>query len=346
MSQFAEGGFMLFVFGRGVPPSLSKYFAERAEADGHQVIFASMGKFPSTEAFAQIIAEQQDIVKGQPVTVIDSIAQVDGMTANDIFVTDLFIAHTLKSFGAGPLWYINPFGPFARQDQIRPGKMDSLGCAAAAQLLAVNYDGISTVEIHSEKARDLVAAEFGAENTIVLDPTPLYVEDVRKLGLENLIVGSPDKGANARADALAEALGVGRCHVDKERSQVVHTRVVGFRGDVKDANVIMVDDMADTCGTAGAAAETFKKEGALSTTFYATHPVMSGPAWNRLGRYLNEGWMREVRFGGTIDRTAEHHAFSGQYTPAIAGKVGFIGMEEMLYRHATTDIANHPAMKV
>jgi ribose-phosphate pyrophosphokinase len=337
---------MLFVFGRGLPESLSHYFSERAEAAGHKVLFASMGNFVSTEAFAQLAMESADEIKDQQVVVFDSIARSGELTANDIFVADLFLADTLKRYGAGPLWFVNPFGPFARQDQVRDGKFDSVGCEAAARLLSLDYEGITTIELHSEKARDLLAKHFGAPNVSVLDPTAVFVKDLKQFDLDNLIVGSPDKGANARADALAEALGVGRCYVDKKREEVVHTRVVGFKGDVQGANVILVDDMADTCGTVGGAAETFKNNGALSTTFYASHAVLSGPAWNRLGRFLNEGFLDRVRFGGTINRTAEHAAFATQYGQAAGNKVGFVGFEEMLWDHVTNHVANHPSMKI
>ena len=333
---------MLFLFGRSLPQGFSSYFTQRAAQDGHAVIFASMGNFPSSEAFSEL----KDQIAGQPVAVIQSLAQVGSFSANDMFTQMLFAADTLKRYGAGPLWAVTPFGPYARQDQERPGKMDSVGCAAAARHLALDFAGISTIELHSTKAKALMEESFGSGNVYSVDPTQAYIDDINAQGgATDPVVVSPDKGANLRADLLAEKLPAGRAYVDKERSEVVHTRIVGAHGDVKGHNAIMIDDMADTLGTADNSARFLAKQGAASVFFYATHPVLSAPAWERLAKLIDEGVLKGARFGNTIARTAEHAQFAQQYGPDIADKVGFVGMEALMYDHLVNEVARHPAMR-
>lgn len=336
---------MLFLFGRSIPKDLSQYFVTRAKEDGHRTLFASMGKFASSEAFSELRGISREELSGQPIVVMDSFAQTGDFSANDIFAMDLILGNTLKRYGAGPVWLINPFGPYARQDQEREGKMDSVGCDAIAQALSVNYDGISSVELHSVKAKSLMQDHFGENNVFTIDPTEIFVEDLSQFQLTDPVIVSPDKGANARADALADALDADRAHVDKERKEIINTRITGFAGDVTGRDAIVVDDMADTFGTAGNSLRFIKEKGALRVMFYSAHPVLSGPAWDNLAKLIRDGVVDRVGFGNTIARNAEFENFSQQHGPDIASKVHFLNTGDVLYRHVTETIASHPAMQ-
>lgn len=335
---------MLFLFGRSLPKSLSRYFSDRAAEDGHRVIFASMGNFPSSEAFSELRGFSPDDMKGQAVVVFQSLADAGDFSANDYFTQMLWAGDTLKRYGAGSLWAVTPFGPYTRQDQERAGKMDSVACDAAAKHLALDFEGLSTIELHSEKAGKLMEGRFGKDRVFSIDPTDIFVRDLQSLQLQNPVVVSPDKGANARADILAQALNADRFYVDKERSEIVKTTIAGSHGDVQGRDAIMVDDMADTFGTAANSAALVHEKGASRVFFYSAHPVLSGPAWDRLAKLIDEGVLDRVRFGNTIARGAETENFAQQHGPDIADKIGFLGMEEALYRHVVDTVANHPAM--
>ncbi len=337
---------MLLLFGRSLPQNLSRYFSDRAAQDGHRVIFASMGNFPSSEAFSELRALPAEDLKGQPVVVFQSFAQAGEFSANDYFVQMLWAGDTLKRYGAGPLWAIAPFGPYTRQDQERAGKMDSVACEAAAKHLAMDFEGLSAIELHSEKARKLMEDRFGQGRVFSIDPTEVFLRDLQTQSLQNPVVVSPDKGANARADTLAKKLGADRFYVDKERSEIVNTKVAGSSGDVENRDAVMVDDMADTFGTGANSAKLVRSKGASRIFFYSAHPVLSGPAWDRLAKLMGEGDIDRVRFGNTIARNAEAENFAQQYGPDIADKIGFLGMEEVLYNHVNKVIAHHPAMKI
>lgn len=336
---------MLFLLGRSLPRSFSTYFTQRAKADGHDVIFASMGEFPSTEAFAELRNLTPEQIQGQPVVVLQSIGASGGFSANDFFVQMQMVGDRLKRSGAGPLWAVTPFGPYARQDQERPGKMDSIGCGMAARHLALDFEGISTVELHSLKAKAEMEKSFGIGNVFSIDPTDAFIKDMAQFNFADPVIVSPDKGANLRADTLADRIGAERAYIDKERSEVVHTRIIGARGDVDQRTALIVDDMADTLGTADNGARFLKKQGATRVFFYASHPVLSSPAWERIAKLLDDGVLEGVRFGNTIARSSEHEQFAQQYGPDLADRVGFIGVEDLVYDHLVTTVANHPAMQ-
>ncbi|MCD8525990.1 MAG: ribose-phosphate diphosphokinase [Alphaproteobacteria bacterium] len=336
---------MLFLFGRSVPASLSRYFSDRAAQDGHRVIFASLGGFPSSEAYSELRDIPLADIKNQPVVVFQSIAAADDFSANDYFTQLLWVGDTLKRYGAGPLWAITPFGPYTRQDQERTGKMDSVGCNAAAKHLALDFTGISTVEIHSVKAEALLKDHFGENCVFSINPTDIFVQDLQSFSLQNPVVVSPDKGANARADAMAHELNADRFYVDKVRREIVNTSIAGSRGNVAGCDAILVDDMADTLGTVENSARLVREQGASRVFVYAAHPVLSKPAWDRIARLIQDGIVDHVRFGNTIDRDEEYQAFAQEYGSQIADKVRFLSVEEALYQHIQDNIAAHPAMQ-
>jgi phosphoribosylpyrophosphate synthetase len=114
-----------------------------------------------------------------------------------------------EEYAHAPAWLVVPFGPYARQDQKR-STFDSVGCKVACQTLKHYFAGISTIEVHSSKALQIMKDTFGTNNVYNLDPTDLYIQDIQDKGLSNIVVVSPDSGANDRADALAKKLGAER----------------------------------------------------------------------------------------------------------------------------------------
>jgi ribose-phosphate pyrophosphokinase len=285
------------------------------------------------------------MLERQPVAVFQSFARTNEFSANDHFTQMLFAGDTLKRYGAGPLWAIVPFGPYARQDQEREGRMDSVGCDVAARFLSQDFEGISTIEIHSAKALTILENRFGPGNAFSIDPTDFFVADVKQFSLNQPVVVSPDKGANTRADALARYLGADRFFVDKERREIINTRIAGYHGEVAGRDAVMVDDMADTFGTAEKSARLVREKGASRVFFYAAHPVLSNPAWERLAKLIGDGIIDHVGLGDTVARSAEFENFRQQYGHAVADKISFLATHDLLYRHVKEMVAPHPAMQ-
>ena len=107
---------------------------------------------------------------------------------------------------------------------------------------------------------------------------------LKRIGLneENGVVLSPDVGSAKMSQAYAKSLGVGFALIDKRRPKANKTEVVNLVGDLKRKHVIIIDDMIDTAGTICNAAQSAIENGAIDVTCVATHPIMSGPAVERL----------------------------------------------------------------
>ncbi len=105
---------------------------------------------------------------------------------------------------------------------------------------------------------------------------------VKSKNLKNPIVASPDIGGVARARYFAKSLGLDMVIVDKRRERANESEVMNIIGDVNGKDVIIIDDMIDTAGTMVKAAQALKDRGATSVMACCTHPVLSGPAYERI----------------------------------------------------------------
>jgi ribose-phosphate pyrophosphokinase len=105
---------------------------------------------------------------------------------------------------------------------------------------------------------------------------------IKSLGLENLVIAAPDMGGTKRANAYSRFLNCEMviCYKVRKKANVVEEiRVIG---DIKDRNIVIVDDMIDTAGTVCLASKLMMEEGARSIRVVCSHPVLSGPAYERI----------------------------------------------------------------
>lgn len=341
---------MLFVIGKSIPRSISAYFTRMAAKDGHKVVHEdSLSRYKSSEANANLLGISKEDIEDQPAVVLQSFAETNGQTANDYSTQMLMVGHTLRKYGAGPIWAINPFGGYARQDQEREGKMDSVGAEWFAEMLPVNgYVGYSTIEIHSDIALGYLKENLGEDNVFSIDPTDLIMEDLSQFQLYKPVVASPDKGANQRADILADRIGADRFQIDKERKEITNVSIKGHSGDVKDRDVILVDDMIDTGGTIRQAVKLLKEEGARRVFIYAAHGVLSEGGLEELVK-MNAPDLAplidRLQFVDTIDRSDELIALEQKYSERATDHIGFLSSAKTLYDHVTKVVANNPKMK-
>ena len=110
----------------------------------------------------------------------------------------------------------------------------------------------------------------------------IFEKYIKEKNFQNPIIASPDIGGVARARYFADKLGLDMVIVDKKREEANVSEVMNIIGDVTDKDVILIDDMIDTAGTMVKAAEVLKQKGANSVMACCTHPVLSGPAYERL----------------------------------------------------------------
>lgn len=172
-----------------------------------------------------------------------------------------------------------PYFGWARQDRKDRPRV-SIGAKMVANLLyAAGVDRVMTMDLHADQIQGFF--DVPVDHVYA---SSLFLPYIRDLNLENLSIAAPDMGGTKRANAYSRVLGTPMiiCHKSREKANVVGEMTA--IGDVEGRNVVILDDMIDTAGTMTKAADMMMEKGALSVRAVATHPVLSGPAYERIAR--------------------------------------------------------------
>ena len=138
-------------------------------------------------------------------------------------------------------------------------------------------DRVMTCDLHADQIQGFF--DFPVDHIYA---SKVFIPYLQSLNLDNLAIAAPDMGGAKRAHAYAKELAcpVIICHKSRERANVVAS--ITAIGEVEGKNVVIVDDMIDTAGTLTKASEVLMEKGAKSVRACATHPILSGPAYERL----------------------------------------------------------------
>ncbi len=170
-----------------------------------------------------------------------------------------------------------PYFGFARQDRKDKPRV-AIGAKLIADLLtAAGVSRVMTMDLHA----DQIQGFFNVPVDHIYAST-LFVPHIKKLGLDNLVIASPDMGGTKRAKAYSHFLDCDMAVAHKSREKVNQVGEMTIIGEVEGKNVIILDDMIDTAGTVSMAADIMMERGAKSVRAVATHPVLSGPAYERI----------------------------------------------------------------
>ncbi|HMP51109.1 MAG TPA: ribose-phosphate diphosphokinase, partial [Candidatus Melainabacteria bacterium] len=166
------------------------------------------------------------------------------------------------------------------------GRQDRKAAGREAITAKLTADLLTTAGAQRVVALDLHAPQIMGFFNILVDhlyTSPVLLEYLQEMNLEDVVVVSPDVGGVARTRAFAKKLDDAPIAIiDKRRSEHNVAEVMSVVGDVKGKIAVMVDDMVDTAGTLVKGAELLKKEGARQVFACATHAVLSGPANDRI----------------------------------------------------------------
>ena len=189
----------------------------------------------------------------------------------------LIMMDALKRASAGRITVVMPYYGYARQD-----RKDRPRVAITAKLVA---DLLSTAGANRALLVDLHAAQIQGFFNIPVDhlfASPVLVSYFRELELPDLTVVSPDAGGVERARFFARKLEVPLAIVDKRRTDMNVTEVMNVIGDVHGRTCLILDDIIDTAGTLVGTVEALIAQGAKKVYACASHPVLSGPAVERI----------------------------------------------------------------
>ena len=208
----------------------------------------------------------------------------------------LLMTDAAKRASAHKVIAVMPYFGWARQDRKDKPRV-SIGAKLVANMLhAAGCDRVMTCDLHADQIQGFF--DFPVDHIYA---SAVFLPYIKNLNLPNLAIAAPDMGGAKRANAYARYLEcpVIICHKSRERANVVGS--ITAIGDVVGKDVVIVDDMVDTAGTLAKAANVLKEMGANSVRACATHPVFSGPAYDK----ISESALEEVIVSDTLPLTSD-----------------------------------------
>jgi ribose-phosphate pyrophosphokinase len=262
-----------------------------------------ISRFPDGEIDMKILED----VRGADVYVI----QPTCPPVNENLMELLIMVDCLRRASAERITAVIPYFGYARQDRKAEGRVP-----ISAKLVA---NVITAAGVSRALAVDLHAAQLQGFFDIPMDhlyAAPVLVEYFRRLEIKDLTIVSPDVGGIKMARAYAKRLNADLAIVDKRRSGPSETEVMHVIGEVKDRNVILVDDMISTATSITEAAKKCRREGAKDIYICGTHAVLAGKAVEK----LQKAPVKEVVVTDTIPLDGKE--FSNLKVLSIANLLG------------------------
>jgi len=266
VTSFADPHMMIFT--GNANPGLASRIAKHLKLPLSKL---QAGRFSDGE----IALEIMENVRGRDVYIVQSTCP----PVNDNLMELLVMADALRRASAGRITAVIPYFGYARQDRRpRAARVPITARLVAGMISQAGIDRVLTVDLHADQIQGFFS--------IPLDNvygSPVLLGDLWKHKEDNMIAVSPDIGGVARARALAKRMDdLDLAIIDKRRPQANQAEIMNIIGEVKGKTCVLIDDMIDTAGTLCLGAAALKKQGATRVVAYITHPVLSGPAVERV----------------------------------------------------------------
>ena len=208
----------------------------------------------------------------------------------------LLMIDAAKRASAKSIAAVMPYFGWARQDRKDKPRVSIAAKLVADLLMAAGVDRVITMDLHADQIQGFFDVPVDH-----LYASSVFIPYIQSLNLPDLVMATPDVGGAKRANNYAKYLNVPLvlCHKQRAKANVVESMTV--IGDVKDKNVVLIDDMVDTAGTITKAADIMLKAGAKSVRALASHAIMSDPATQR----VNDSGLTEMIFTNSIPYTKD-----------------------------------------
>jgi len=244
-----------------------------------------VSSFADGETFVQI----NENVRGKDVFVI----QPTCPPVNQNIMELLTMIDAFNRSSARRITAVIPYYGYARQDRKVQPRVPITSKLVANLIVVAGTDRVLTMDLHAGQIQGFF--DIPVDH---LFATPVIVEYFKEKNIENLALVSPDPGGVERTRALARRLDVSLAVIDKRREikKKNIVEIMNVVGEVEGKNLLIIDDIIDTAGTLVATADALKKQGALDIYACATHPILSGPAIDR----INNSVIKEVVVTNTI----------------------------------------------
>jgi ribose-phosphate pyrophosphokinase len=252
--------------------------------------FIQVEKFSDGETRIEILEN----IRGRDVFLIQSTCP----PANDHLMELLFMADACRRASAKSISAVIPYFGYSRQDRRPRNTRGPISAKLVGDLIETS--GISrliTIDLHADQIEGFFS--IPVDNVY---SSPVLLGDIWKQKYDNIVLVSPDVGGVLRARAIARRLdNADLAIIDKRREQANKSEVLNIIGNVEQKTAVIFDDMVDTAGTLCNAAAALKEKGANKTVAYAAHPVLSGPAIDR----IKESELDELVVTDTIPLTQD-----------------------------------------
>jgi len=277
----------MMVFSGNANPELTKKIVKRLNLPLGKAV---VNHFSDGEVMFEIMEN----VRGRDVFIV----QPTCAPTNDNLMELIVMADAMKRASAGRVTAVMPYFGYARQDRRpRSARVPITARAVANMLESVGIDRLLTIDLHADQIQGFFNVPL--DNVYA---SPVLLGDVWRQKYPNLMVVSPDVGGVVRARALAKRLDdADLAIIDKRRPQANQAEVMNIIGDVNGRTCVIIDDLVDTAGTLGHAADALKDHGAERVVAYCTHPVLSGKAVSN----INSSSLDELVVTDTIPLSAE-----------------------------------------
>lgn len=248
-----------------------------------RALMVPMGRaYVSRFSDSEITVELMDNVRGRDVFIV----QPTSRPANDHLMELLIMVDACRRASAARITAVIPYFGYARQDRRpRATRVPITAKLVANMIASAGVDRLLTVDLHADQIQGFF--DIPVDNVYA---SPVLLADVWRQKFDDLMVVSPDVGGVVRARALAKRLDdADLAIIDKRRPRANESEVMNIIGEVAGKTCVLIDDLVDTAGTLCHAAEALKKAGAKRVLAYITHPVLSGPAVERISQsHLDE----------------------------------------------------------
>jgi len=260
-------GYQLKVFAGRSNPALGKQIVGDLGIDSGAIDIID---FSDEETFVQIMEN----IRGADVFAVQSLCQPGNANLMEL----LIMMDAFRRSSAERITAVIPYFAYARQDRKVQPRVPITAKLIANLLVAAGADRVITMDLHAGQIQGFfdIPVDHLFAGPIVMD----YFK--KRDGMKDLTVISPDAGGVERARAYAKRLDAGLGIIDKRRERANVSEVLHIIGDVRDRDVLIVDDIVDTAGTLTLGAKALIDAGAKRVFATCTHPVLSGPAIDRI----------------------------------------------------------------